>query len=376
MESLTLETSAKQIDLNQILNGTLAELKKCMESSDEDFCTTIMGKPQIPQLATQFIEIYNSILKTKLTPENFTNSILAKKVQEGFRLCLTFYLRITTMKDSPSLSDATYTKFLDKIATDRVFDLVKLVGILEVYSTATNLAKRGSKEKNEDGENVGSDFISSDTMIMAALGQLAGYVTYNDLGQVSNLNSFLFIRKVFSRQLGFWKDQNNQDALHSLVGIPEALLMERTQQIDKLHDFVVCLTAYVKICPEFCLYLVPSEHETLSIIEFIYMTTLAMLPNANKFTIKEQVRTDFRKSVFGFLDLCARFWDQIFSQLNSQLMERILRGRTLKNKQGIAKNFYKAHCEEMFMETMGFVTAHMEQSRINGKKRSVKFLKI
>jgi hypothetical protein len=84
-----------------------------------------MGKPQIPQLATQFIEIYNSILKTKLCPQNFTDSILAKKVQEGFRLCLTFYLRITGMKDSQTLSDSTYTKFIDKIAADRVFDLVK-----------------------------------------------------------------------------------------------------------------------------------------------------------------------------------------------------------------------------------------------------------
>jgi hypothetical protein len=247
-----------------------------------------------------------------------------------------------------------------------------------VYSTATNLANRKAKGKGEDGEDQSPnhDFISGDRMVIGALGQLAAYVTWNDLGQSSNLNSFLFIRKVFTRQLGFWKDQNNQDALHSLVGIPEALLMERTGQIDKLHDFIICLTAYVKICPEFCLYLVPTEHETLQIIEFIYMSTLAMLPNASKFTIKEQVRTDFRKSVFGYLDLCARFWDQIFSQLNSQLTDRILRGRTLKNKQGIAKNFYKAHCEEMFMETMGFVTAHMEQSRINGKKRSVKFLKI
>ena len=156
--------------------------------------------------------------------------------------------------------------------------------------------------------------ISADSMIMDSLATLASHVTYNDFGSSSNLNSFLFVRKVFTRQLDFWKDQNNQDALHGLVGIPEALLSERTGQITKLHSFIMCLTSCLQICPDFCLYLIPAEHETLFIIEYIYMTTLNMLPNANNFNIKAEVRLAFRKAVFGYLDLTQKFYDQIFSQ--------------------------------------------------------------
>lgn len=67
-----------------------------------------------------------------------------------------------------------------------------------------------------------------------------------------------------------------------------------------------------------------------------------MLPKT-KNSISKEESAKFTKQGVKVMKLCIRFYDNWFIELNTNLIDRIIKGRTLKNKQKIVENFYTTH---------------------------------
>lgn len=89
----------------------------------------------------------------------------------------------------------------------------------------------------------------TDQNLVQGLQDIANFVFKYD---VKESNSFIFISNNFKRQLSFWENQISQDNLHSILGIAEALLIERTEMLKKVQEFLKFVIEFMGLCPEFC----------------------------------------------------------------------------------------------------------------------------